>query len=415
MKVLFIAPYMTNSNIPLLSQCKAGFGYMTYDIASCVAEKLSVDTILYNYRYGSFNLDNIHFIGGSWSKFIRNLLKCSSPFLPLKLYCKYHMRMRTFIRISYGWLISGFYREVIKNGHYDVVHIHGCGFINEFFINICKQQNIPFVVTLHGLNSFSDSVKLERAGKKYEKDFLETTLKKKYNMTVIASGIKRTILNYFNVKKADNIHVVNNSFAFSDDYSNVNVRNKYGIPKEAKLVLYVGNISSNKNQEQMIRAFTLLPYRWKQQVYILFLGRNNEPGYTIDSIIEDTGYKEHLILCGNIDKSKISSYYQEADAVALLSKAEGFGLSLIEGMHFGLPCMTFTDLDAFNDIYVEDAVIAIPNREDKTVVKSLIEMLSLKWSKETIKKYSTRFESASMADCYINVYKKINYEYNEFV
>lgn len=398
---------MTNNSVPLLSQCKAGFGYMAYDIARSVAEKQTVETLLYNYRYDSYHLVNVHFLGSSWGKFIRNILHCCSPLLPIKLYCKYHMCLRTLVRISYGWLISGFYREVIKNGHFDVVHIHGCGFMNEFFINICKHQNVPFVVTLHGLNSFSDSVKLEHAGKKYEKDFLKATLEKKYNMTVIASGIKRTILKYFKVSKADNIHIVNNSFTFNVECTKIDVRNQYGIPKDAKLVLYVGNISSNKNQEQMVRAFSMLPDKWKQQVYILFLGRNNEPGYTIDSLIEHTGYKEHLILCGNIDKSKISSYYQEADAVALLSKVEGFGLSLIEGMNFGVPCMTFIDLDAFDDIYSQDAVIGIPNREDRTVANSLIEILSSKWSREVIIKYSKRFESETMADNYIDVYEKV--------
>lgn len=232
---------MTNNSVPLLSQCKAGFGYMAYDIARSVAEKQTVETLLYNYRYDSYHLDNVHFLGSSWGKFIRNILHCCSPLLPIKLYCKYHMCLRTLVRISYGWLISGFYREVIKNGHFDVVHIHGCGFMNEFFINICKHQNVPFVVTLHGLNSFSDSVKLEHAGKKYEKDFLKATLEKKYNMTVIASGIKRTILKYFKVSKADNIHVVNNSFTFNVECTKNDVRNQYGIPKDAKLVLYVGN------------------------------------------------------------------------------------------------------------------------------------------------------------------------------
>lgn len=399
---------MTSNKVPLLSQCKAGFGYMTYDIASSVAEKQIVETLLYNYRYNLFNLDNICFLESSWKKFLKNLSQCCSLFLLVRLYCKYHMRMRTLLRMSYGWLISGYYRDVIKNGHYDVVHIHGCGFMNEFFIEICKQLNVPFIVTLHGLNSFSDSIKLESAGKIYEKNFLKESFEKKYQMTVIASGIKRNILEYLKVAKADNIHIINNAFSFSSNHFDIDVRSRYGIPVGAKVVLYVGNISSNKNQEQMIRAYTLLPKEWKDQVYILFLGRNNEPGYTIDSFIDETGYKKHLILCGNVDKNEIKSYYETADAISLLSKAEGFGLSLIEGMHFGLPCMTFTDLDAFQDIYFEDAVIAIPDREDKTVAKCLIKMLSSKWSKGTIKNYSKHFESAAMADNYINLYKKIS-------
>lgn len=398
---------MTNNNVELLSQCKAGFGYMVYDIAASIAKNVTVDALLYNYRYKDFKSDNISFKGCSWFRIIKNVFKCISILCLLKLCCKYHMQMRTFVRICYGWLLSGYFRNIIKRGNYEVVHIHGCSFMNEFFINICKRQCVPFIVTLHGLNSFSESIKLEPAGKKYERDFLKETLANKYNMTVIATGIKRMILKWFKIEKADHIYIVNNSFMFNSMYSKIDIRNKYGIPNESKILLYVGNISSNKNQEQMVRAFTLLPDELKEQVYVLFLGRNNEPGYSIEYLIDNTGSKKHLILCGNIDKSEISSYYQEADAVILLSKAEGFGLSLIEGMHFGVPCMMFADLDAFEDIYSQDAVIAIPNREDRTVADSLIELLSSKWSKETIKKYSKRFESTAMADNYINVYKNI--------
>ena len=407
MKILLIAPYMTNNNVPLLSQCKAGFGYMVYDIAASVAEKQAAEALLFNYRYDSFRADHIGFVGSSWSLFLKNITKCCSPFMPIRLYAKYRMQLRTFVRLCYGWLISGYYKDVIQKGDYDVVHIHGCGFMNEYFIDICKKLKIPFVVTLHGLNSFSDSVKLEPAGKKYEKDFLKETLEKGYDMTVIASGIKRTILEHFGVKSADNIRVVNNAFKFGSSDQRVDIRNKYSIPADAKILVYVGNISSNKNQEQMVRAFSALPNDWRDRIYVLFLGRNNEAGYSIEALIEKGGFKKHLILCGNIDKSEIASYYEQADAVALLSIAEGFGLSLIEGMHFGLPCMTYTDLDAFNDIYTDKVVVAIPDREDETVAECLISLFSKDWDPIAIKQYSKRFESCAMADNYINVYKEI--------
>lgn len=38
----------------------------------------------------------------------------------------------------------------------------------------------------------------------------------------------------------------------------MNIRIKYSIPDNAKILLYVGNINENKNQEQMIEAFGLL-------------------------------------------------------------------------------------------------------------------------------------------------------------
>lgn len=408
MKVLFISPYMTNNAVPLLSQCKAGFGYMVYDIAESVAKKEQTDALLYNYRYDAFSIDNIHFVGSSFAKFICNIGESCSFLTPFCLWRKYKMNPRTFIRLFYGWLISGYYYKVVAEGRYDVIHIHGCGMMNTYFIEICKKLNVPFVVTLHGLNSFSDSVKLEPAGKKYEKDFLKETLEEKYNMSVIASGIKRTVLHFFNHSEADNIVVINNSFKFEDgDKVRVDIRVKHSIPTNAHILLYVGNISSNKNQAQMIRAYNLLPEEVQAITYVLFLGRNNEPGYSLDEIIDSASNSQHLILCGNVDKNEIANYYQQADGVALLSITEGFGLSLIEGMHFGVPCMTFTDLDAFYDIYSATSVIAIPDRNDQIVADCMQQLLSKDWDKDAIREYSKRFESSAMADNYINAYKNI--------
>lgn len=188
----------------------------------------------------------------------------------------------------------------------------------------------------------------------------------------------------------------------------LDISKKHNIPEGAKILLYVGNISTNKNQAQMVRAYNLLPKEVQNETYVLFLGRNNESGYSLDSIINETGNSQHLVLCGNIDKEDIASYYQQADGVALLSIAEGFGLSLIEGMHFGVPCMTFTDLDAFNDIYSETSVVAIPNRSDQTVADCMQQLLLGKWNEKAIREYSKRFEASAMADNYINVYKDIS-------
>ena len=398
---------MTNNNVPLLSQCKAGFGYMVYDIAASVAEKQAVEALLYNYRYDSFRANHIWFVGSSWSLFLKNITKCCSPFMPIRLYAKYRMQLRTSVRLCYGWLISGYYREVIEKGNYEVVHIHGCGLMNEYFIDICKKLNVPFVVTLHGLNSFSDSVKLEPAGKKYEKVFLRETLEQKYNMTVIASGIKKTILDYYNINEAENIRIINNSFKFGLNEQEIDIRDKYSIPTDGKILLYVGNISTNKNQEQMVRAYNLLPQEAQRSTYVLFLGRNNEAGYSLESIINNSSNSKHLVLCGNIDKNEIANYYEQADGVALLSIAEGFGLSLIEGMHFGVPCMIFKDLDAFNDIYSETSVIAIPDRNDQTVADKIQQLIFGNWDKNAIREYSKRFEATAMADNYINLYKAI--------
>lgn len=187
----------------------------------------------------------------------------------------------------------------------------------------------------------------------------------------------------------------------------MNIREFYHIPKESKILLYVGNISKNKNQEQMVRAFELIPEETRNNTYILFIGRNLQKDYSIDDLIEKSPYKNHLILCGNIDKKDMPNFYSQADGVSLFSISEGFGLSLIEGMHFGIPCVTFTDLDAYEDIYDKCAVIGIKERSDEEVAKSIYNLLHLEWNRAAIVDYSKKFGRKQMASKYLETYLKI--------
>lgn len=216
MKILQISPYTTCNDVPLLSQCKSGFGYMTYDIAHSLSEKAEVDALLFNYRYDGFEHGGINFKSASMGLFLKNIFSCSNPLIPLRLWLKYRMRMRTLLRIVYYWLVSGYYYKVIKDGKYDIVHMHGCGFADELWMDVCRRAGQKFVVTLHGLNSFSDSVNLEPAGKRYERDFLKRVVDGEFPITVISSGIKKTVMNEYGVKECDGISVVCNAFSFSD-------------------------------------------------------------------------------------------------------------------------------------------------------------------------------------------------------
>lgn len=214
MKILFISPYVTNNSIPLLSQCKAGFGYMVYDIAKGVAAYEDVDILLRNYRYNAFRVDNINFLRNKVFDILANIHHVCSPLVLIRLLIKYKTSLREQIRLFYVWLCSGYYYSVIKNNNYDIVHIHGCGRCDDIYMHVCRKLRQKFIITLHGLNSFSDSVNLSPAGKKYERDFLQRVVDGEFPITVISSGIKKTILKEYGVSECNNISVICNSFSF---------------------------------------------------------------------------------------------------------------------------------------------------------------------------------------------------------
>lgn len=184
------------------------------------------------------------------------------------------------------------------------------------------------------------------------------------------------------------------------------IRKQYGIPDSAKMLLYVGNIGINKNQSQMIETFPLLEEALREETYVLFLGRpSNE--IDIKKMIAESPYSNHLFFIGGVDKSQMVEFYKAADATILLSHTEGFGLSLIEGMSFGLPCAMFVDMDAFEDIYTPCAVVGIPSRSNEEVVSALEMLLRTKWDKEKIISYAQKFNRDSMADSYLQIFSSI--------
>ena len=409
MHIFMLTPYVTISSRPEFSKNKTGFGYMVYDIARAVGVTEQVNVLATDSKGEAFELDGVYYLKRSIGLFLKNIFRCLPPVLVWRLWKQYRMSNGSLVRLVYYWLISGYVNNIIKLNYYDIVHIHGCGFATELWMQVCKRCNQKYVVTLHGLNSFTEAVRLEPAAKQYERDFLKRVVGGEIPITVISTGMKRMIEKTFDKINCDNIFVVCNSFSFSNNASSgLSVREKYGIPSNAKVLLYVGNISENKNQLQMVEVFDMLSEELRNQTWVLFCGENHMGNnISFEEAIKNSPNANHLVLCGGIRKELMPAYYEEADAVVLLSKTEGFGLSLIEGMHFGLPGLMFTDMDAYEDIYDANAVIGIADRSNQCVADGLASLLSSLWDKGLIQLSAKRFESTTMAKKYIVVYKQV--------
>lgn len=405
-----ITPYVTINSRKEFSRNKTGFGYMVLDIARSVTRLEQVDLLATDTFGDAFELDGVNFLKRTFSRYLLTMMSCLSPMIVVKLMRQYRMQRGTCFRLWFYWLMTGYLRLLLKKGEYDIVHIHGGGFSTELWMKVCRHCGQKFIVTLHGLNSFSDTVQLESAGKRYERDFLHKVTEGEILITVISTGMKRIIEKAFGIEDCSNITVVCNSFSFDvkaherDDYD---IRRLYQLKEGTKILLCVGNIGKRKNQAQLIRAFELLPEHLAAQSYILFLGGEQEPGMSINQLSNGCQRKSHYIACGIVDKDLVHYYYEQGDGVALMSLSEGFGLSLIEGMHFGLPSMSFTDIDAYEDIFSPESMVGVETHTDRAVAEGLELLLTSRWNKEQIKAHSKKFESENMAKQYIEVYKSV--------
>ena len=400
--ILFVTPYIFSQRHPHFLRNQTGFGYMVHDIAECVGKLNNVDLYAAMCFAPSIEMENFHIIGRSWWKTITSISfkSIADGFSFLR---RYKLPISEQLRTMYIFIATGQIARMVKN--YDMVHVHGCSALTDAVIKVCKRKNVPFLVTLHGLNSFSEGIKLHPSLKQYERDFIKEAAEKHYPVSFISTGNKNMAIESAGTV-IDSFHVVCNGCDTTCSQADENIRSLYNIQSDDFVFVFVGNISQNKNQYQVARAWKLLPEEKKQKCKVLFVGR-----YQADDDVVKFIQKEHLekqlILCGMQPKDKIHTFYYAADATILTSITEGFGLSIIEGFVYGKPNVTFADLPAVQDLFDANAMVLAEARSDEVLAQAMVKVMEMQIDEKEILKYAQKFSFARMAENYHELYQKV--------
>lgn len=251
-------------------------------------------------------------------------------------------------RYLYYPLNKGVFINNLKQTNPDLVHIHGLTYQTKPFIDCCEYLNIPYMLTLHGLNGKLNT--LHKHECEFEVDMLKKLRKNNINVSVVSSGIKKRIKTDYGID-TNNISVILNGIKSQKT-------NSYLCNKQDSTfynIICVGNISIRKNQLQLIRAYKLLPDEIQRKIKICFCGLNINH-IPIQNEIQKSKYPENLIYMGFVSRDEMTNLWKNSDLNVVMSIDEGFGLSMIEGFSFGVPTLTFNDIDAVGDIYNEHSM-----------------------------------------------------------
>ena len=201
----------------------------------------------------------------------------------------------------------------------------------------------------------------------------------------------------------DKVVVINNAVKI-DETSATDWKEKYPQVNGKKVFLSIGSISHNKNQIQLLRAFKLLPEEVKTKTMLFLAGQDLTGGFVAD-YVEKNHLHDKVVICGFLTKKELAGLYRIANYNVLLSFSEGFGLSMIEAAKYGIPTLTFADLDAVKDLSPE-SLLLLHKRSDEEVAEGLMRMFSTNWDKEAIIQSVERFNDTIYFQ-YLDVYNHI--------
>jgi len=140
------------------------------------------------------------------------------------------------------------------------------------------------------------------------------------------------------------------------------IREKYQLPEE--YLLYTGRINARKNLLILLEAFEECGLK----IPMVFVGSKdwkNEPG--LEEKIQKLSAEGRLILTGKVPFEDLPLIMCQATVFCFISRAEGFGLPVLEAMASGVPVIT-SENSAMAEVCGEAAMLVNPNSSESVQI-----------------------------------------------
>ncbi|WP_257266474.1 glycosyltransferase family 4 protein [Endozoicomonas sp. ONNA2] len=276
---------------------------------------------------------------------------------------------------------------------FDLVHVHAVDFLVEY---LSLQKRLGrlrprLVLTTHG-------------------GFFHTNKQ---------AGMKKLFFKYitpFSLSQFDAVTCcsINDYALFKDLNRNVSlIENGVGFQKLGKALniqkindfIYFGRFSENKRLVELVELFAGVDH---SDVRLKIIGRSKTGDIaSILSKIAELGCLERVQLLTDISDQEILHHVASARFTISASSYEGFGLSIVELMAYGLVPLLSAEPPSFKR-FVEESGVGAQFTLDKNSIEQAIHILTTQWSEsqgQAAQNYAGQFAWPSVAVKYLNVYQ----------
>ena len=220
-------------------------------------------------------------------------------------------------------------------------------------------RGVKYVVTVHDIavylnpsyGSFTDSI-LERA-------FLPGSCKRADRIVAISESTKKDIVSHFGVT-GDKIEVIHNGDSpytgKERSYSDSQLKEcceRWGITP-GNYLLFVSTLEPRKNVVTIVKAYDILRSSGRFGGRLVLAGKKGWKSESIFEQIENSPYKEDIIVTGYVSDIDKECFYRNAACFVFPSFYEGFGFPIVEAMSVGLPVVT-SDVSSMPEVGGDEA------------------------------------------------------------
>ena len=218
-------------------------------------------------------------------------------------------------------------KELQEKNNYDVVHVHTpiASFITRYAL---KNYKVKVIYTCHGFHFYSGAsiinwilyYPVERISAKWTDRII----------TINNEDFKRA--KSFKLRNKGEVLLMHGVGINPTDYEVENFdkdtyRKQFGVEKDDFMILMLAEINKNKNHIQIIKAIEMMEDKSKVKV---ICGGSGPLEESLKAKVQELKLDENIKFIGY--RNDIKELLNSCDCVALLSKREGLGKCLLEGM-----------------------------------------------------------------------------------
>jgi glycosyltransferase involved in cell wall biosynthesis len=126
-----------------------------------------------------------------------------------------------------------------------------------------------------------------------------------------------------------------------------------------------------KNVETLIRAFGEIADRIPHQLVLVGLKPKYEAPY---DMIKKYKLKDRVVFTGHITDEELAALYSNSDLFVLPSHYEGFGITVLEAMGYGVPVIS-SNAASLPEVVGDAGVLVDPLAHDK-ISESMLDILN---------------------------------------
>ena len=236
-------------------------------------------------------------------------------------------------------------KRVLDDFKPDIIHDQTPGPLALAVFRYAKRRKIPIVSTDHAYpDNLTQQVKLPELAKKpinaaMNAYFVSFLRRSEYATMPTEQAIADLIpknRRFFKVPVEALSNGINLS-RFTKGRANAEIYEKYNIPKNAPIVLYVGRVDPEKSLDVLMCAFAKV-IQDMPEAHIVIVGDGTARD-KLEEIAIKNGFADHAHFTGRVIGDDLPQLYRTGTVFAITSKTETQSIVLMEAMASGLPAV----------------------------------------------------------------------------